>query len=46
VVVENCSLANEHLLRLRLDDLEQGLATCSGPVPVIKGAALAPWDNS
>jgi uroporphyrin-III C-methyltransferase len=41
VVVENCSLANEHVFRLRLDDLEQGLATCSGPVLVMIGAALA-----
>ena len=41
VVVENCSLANEHVLRLRLDDLEQGLARCSGPVLVMIGAALA-----
>jgi uroporphyrin-III C-methyltransferase len=41
VVVENCSLANEHVLRLRLADLEQGLATCSGPVLVMIGQALA-----
>ena len=44
VVVENCSLANEHVLRLRLDALEQGLQTCSGPVLVMIGAALAPRD--
>jgi hypothetical protein len=37
-----------HVLRLRLDDLEQGLAGCSGPVMVMVmvmvmvGAALAP----
>ena len=41
VVVENCSLANEHVFRLRLDELEQGLASCSGPVLVMIGAALA-----
>ena len=42
VVVENCSLPNEHVFRLRLDDLEHGLASCSGPVLVMVGAALAP----
>ncbi len=41
VVVENCSLPNEHVLRLTLDQLEQGLASCSGPVLVMIGAALA-----
>jgi uroporphyrin-III C-methyltransferase len=41
VVVENCSLANEQVFRLRLDALEQGLASCSGPVLVMIGAALA-----
>jgi uroporphyrin-III C-methyltransferase len=46
VVVENCSLPNEHVLRLRLEDLEQGLAGCSGPVLVMVGAALAPRNNS
>ena len=46
VVVENCSLANEHVFRLRLDELEQGLAACSGPVLVMIGAALAPRNNS
>jgi uroporphyrin-III C-methyltransferase len=42
VVVENCSRANERVLRLRLNELEQGLAQFSGPVLVIIGEALAP----
>jgi uroporphyrin-III C-methyltransferase len=41
VVVENCSRANERILRLRLSELEQGLADCSGPVLVMIGEALA-----
>ena len=41
VVVENCSLANEHVFRLRLSELEAGLAACSGPVLVLIGEALA-----
>ena len=44
VVVENCSLADEHVLRLRLADLEAGLAACSGPVLVLIGEALAARD--
>jgi uroporphyrin-III C-methyltransferase len=42
VVVENCSRANERALRLRLADLEQGLAGCQGPVLVMIGEAFAP----
>jgi uroporphyrin-III C-methyltransferase len=42
VVVENCSRANERVLRLRLNTLEQGLAQFSGPVLVIIGNALEP----
>jgi len=42
VVVENCSRDNERILRLRLGELEQGLAGCSGPVLVMIGEALAP----
>lgn len=42
VVVENCSLASEHVFRLRLADLEAGLAASSGPVLVLIGEALAP----
>ncbi len=41
VVVENCSRPNERILRLRLSELEQGLANCSGPVLVMIGEALA-----
>lgn len=44
VVVENCSRANERVLRLQLISLEQGLAQFSGPVLVIIGDALAPRD--
>ncbi|PUA17055.1 uroporphyrinogen-III C-methyltransferase [Glaciimonas sp. PCH181] len=41
VVVENCSRANQNILRLRLDELESGLAQCEGPVLVMIGQALA-----
>lgn len=41
VVVENCSRDNERILRLRLADLEHGLAGCHGPVLVMVGEALA-----
>lgn len=41
VVVENCSRENERILRLRLSELEQGLAACQGPVLVMIGEALA-----
>ncbi len=42
VVVENCSRDNERVLRLRLGELEQGLAECHGPVLVMIGEALTP----
>jgi uroporphyrin-III C-methyltransferase len=42
VVVENCSLENERILHLRLSELEQGLAQCTGPVLMMIGDALAP----
>lgn len=42
VVVENCSRNNERVLRLRLSEMEQGLAECQGPVLVMIGEALAP----
>jgi uroporphyrin-III C-methyltransferase len=45
VVVENCSRANERVLRLQLIALEQGLSEFSGPVLVIIGDALAPRDG-
>jgi uroporphyrin-III C-methyltransferase len=41
VVVENCSRANERVLRLQLCELEQGLSQCQGPVLVMIGEALA-----
>lgn len=44
VVIENCSRANERVLRLRLGELERGLAECQGPVLVMIGAAMAPRD--
>ena len=40
IVVENCSRADERILRLLLCDMEAGLAACSGPVLVMIGAAL------
>lgn len=42
VVVENCSRANERILRISLGKLEQGLGECQGPVLVMIGQALAP----
>jgi uroporphyrin-III C-methyltransferase len=45
VVVENCSRANERILRLRLGDLEAGLEDCHGPVLVMIGEALALRDS-
>lgn len=41
VVVENCSRDNEHVLRLKLCELERGLTECQGPVLVMIGEALA-----
>lgn len=41
VVIENCSRANERILRLQLRDLEQGLTACHGPVLVMIGEAMA-----
>lgn len=41
VVIENCSRADERILRLQLRDLESGLADCHGPVLVMIGEALA-----
>lgn len=41
IVVENCSRADERILRLQLRDLEAGLAQCSGPVLMMIGAAMA-----
>lgn len=41
VIVENCSRADERIVRMRLRDLEAGLAAASGPVLVMIGEALA-----
>lgn len=40
IVIENCSRANQHIQHLQLGDLEQGLASCQGPVLVMIGDAL------
>lgn len=42
VVVENCSREDEHVRRLQLGELENGLADCHGPVLVMIGWALEP----
>lgn len=44
IAIENCSRANERILRLQLSDLAQGLPDCSGPVLVIIGEAMAARD--
>lgn len=41
VVVENCSRADERILRLTLTDLARGLESGHGPVLVMMGEALA-----
>ncbi len=41
VIVENCSLENQRIMRITLRDLEQGLSECQGPVLVMIGAAMA-----
>lgn len=41
VVVENCSLENQRIMRMTLHDLEQGLGECKGPVLVMIGEAMA-----
>jgi uroporphyrin-III C-methyltransferase len=46
VVVENCSRANERIMRLQLSELERGLSQCHGPVLVMIGEALATRDAS
>jgi uroporphyrin-III C-methyltransferase len=45
VVIENCSRADERILRLQLNELENGLADCTGPVLVMIGDALAMRDT-
>jgi uroporphyrin-III C-methyltransferase len=41
VVIENCSRADERILRLELAGLERGLVGCEGPVLVMIGEAMA-----
>lgn len=41
VVVENCSLPNQKIMRMCLRDLEQGLGERQGPVLVMIGDAMA-----
>lgn len=41
VIVENCSLENQRIMRMTLHDLEQGLGDCEGPVLVMIGEAMA-----
>ena len=45
VVVENCSLENQRIMRMTLHDLEQGLGDCEGPVLVMIGEAMAARDT-
>ncbi|MBI3285227.1 MAG: uroporphyrinogen-III C-methyltransferase [Burkholderiales bacterium] len=40
IVIENCSRHNEHVLRLTLADLAQGLSPGAGPVLVMMGEAM------
>ena len=40
VIIENCSLPNQRIQRLKLSDLRLGLADCEGPVLVMMGEAF------
>lgn len=46
LAVENCSLPNQRIQRLTLQELRLGLKDCSGPVLVMIGAAFAARDNA
>lgn len=46
VVVENCSLESQRIIRITLRELEQGLGECQGPVLVMIGEALAERSTS
>lgn len=46
VVVENCSLESQRIMRITLHELEQGLGECQGPVLVMIGEALAERSTS
>lgn len=41
LIIENCSLPNQRIQRLKLADLQQGLTQCTGPVLVMIGDAFA-----
>ena len=41
VIIENCSLPNQRIQRLKLSDLRLGLTDCEGPVLVMMGEAFA-----
>jgi uroporphyrin-III C-methyltransferase len=45
VIIENCSRSDERIMRVRLSDLENGLADRLGPVLVMIGEALATRDT-
>ncbi|CAN5839278.1 uroporphyrinogen-III C-methyltransferase [soil metagenome] len=40
IAIENCSRPNEHIERLTLAELAQGLSVCEGPVLVMMGEAM------
>jgi len=44
VVVENCSLPNQRIVRMTLSELKLGIPGCTGPVLVMIGAAFAQRD--
>ena len=46
IVVENCSRADERILRITLAQLEAGLDPATGPVLVMIGAALAARESA
>ena len=46
VIVENCSLPNQKIVRMNLRELERGLQDRQGPVLVMIGAALAARDSA
>lgn len=40
IAIENCSRPDEHIVRMTLEDLQQGLPQASGPVLILIGRAL------
>lgn len=45
VIIENCSRNDERILRVQLQELEQGIAKCEGPVLVMIGEAMRQRDS-